>query len=239
MNAEILIQEAADKFYRGTERYSYNYNGGQKFKDELIIELGNYYEPLDRLIFLYRIAKNIDTAYNKHQEKCKHKDEPNKCQESMFHLECKFFTEQEIRELNPEFDYTIVRPNINSDLLKQNLVELKDFPDASKLYLSALDKLNEEKFERNLLDDLRLCLESLLKSVLTNNKSLEKQFESLGKYLKQHNASKEVINMFTTLIDYYSKYHNAYIKHDDNVKKNEIELIVNLTSAFINFVINQ
>ena len=44
--------------------------------------------------------------------------------------------------------------------------------------------------------------------------------------------------MYITLIDYFSKYQNDYIKHNDNVKKEEIDFMLNLTGAFISFAIN-
>jgi hypothetical protein len=239
MNAEILIKDEADKFSRYLGKYESLYNGAQEFKNKLTRQLLDYYENIDMLVFLYQVDKNIDKEHDKHMEKCQHKDEPEKCPNNVYYYKCKFFVEQEIRELNPTFDYTILRPNINSDLLRQNLVQLKAFPESGKIFQSALDKLNEGRFERNLLDDLRLSLESTLKAVLDNNKSLEKQLEPLGTFLKQKEASKELTNMFRTMTDYYSKYQNAYVKHNDRVKRNEIELMVNLTSAFINFIINE
>ena len=44
--------------------------------------------------------------------------------------------------------------------------------------------------------------------------------------------------MFVTLQDYFVKYQNNYIKHDDNVNKHEIELMINLSSTFMNFILN-
>jgi hypothetical protein len=44
--------------------------------------------------------------------------------------------------------------------------------------------------------------------------------------------------MFRTLLDYFSKYQNEYVKHNDQVKKEEIDFMVNLSSAFINFILN-
>lgn len=239
MNVEILIQEEADKFSRYLGKFEVNYDGAQKFKNELTGHLLDYYEPLEKLIYLYQVAKNIDREYDKHFDRCQHKAESEKCSKNRYYLKCKFFVEQEIKELNPAFDYTIMRPNVNSDLLRQNLVHLKDFPEAGKLFQSALDKLNESRFERNLLDDLRLSLESILKNALKNENSLEKQLKPLGTFLKQRDTSKELSNMFNTLIDYYSKYQNAYVKHNNRVKRDEIELMINLTSAFINFFINK
>ncbi|MBP6977466.1 MAG: hypothetical protein PHD61_06455 [Bacteroidales bacterium] len=237
MNAEILIKDEAVRFSRIVENLEREYNGAQEFKSELTTALFNYYENIDKLFFIYEVAKQIDIYYDKHLLRCQHKTEPEKCPINVYYFKCKFFTEQEIRALNPSFNYSILRPNINSDLLKQNLVELKEFPEAAKLFQSAMDKLNKSRFERNLLDDLRLSLEVLLKSVLNNNKNLENQLDSIGEYLKQSGTSKEVVNMFRTLTDYFGKYQNSYIKHNDNIKEQEVDLLVNLTSAFINFII--
>ena len=43
--------------------------------------------------------------------------------------------------------------------------------------------------------------------------------------------------MFVILIDYYCKYQNTYIKHDDAVIENEIEFIFEMTSSFMKFLI--
>ena len=90
-----------------------------------------------------------------------------------------------------------------------------------------------------MLDDLRLSYELLLKAILSNNKSLENQDAELGKYLKEQDVSNECRNMFQTLNNYFRNYNNTYIKHNDKVQTKEVDLIVNLTSSLINFVINK
>ena len=42
--------------------------------------------------------------------------------------------------------------------------------------------------------------------------------------------------MFVKLIDYYSKQNNTYVKHDDAVIENEIEIIFEMTSSFMKFL---
>ena len=42
--------------------------------------------------------------------------------------------------------------------------------------------------------------------------------------------------MFVKLIDYFSKYHNTYVKHDDAVIENEIEIIFEMTCSFMKFL---
>ncbi len=238
MQAEFLIKSEAVNFSKDINRLKREQDGAVKYKDKLTSAILNYYENLDKLIFLYEVAKLIDVEYDEHLLVCEFSEIPEKCSLNRYYQKCKFFSEQEIRKLNPEFDYTILRPNINSNLIKKNIVELKDYPEAAKLFISGLDKLNQSRFERNLLDDLRLSLESLLKQVLKNSKSLENQTEFIGELLKSKGASKELINMFRTLSVHYSTYQNAYIKHNDKVKEEEVDLMVNLTSAFINFIIN-
>ncbi|HNV29504.1 MAG TPA: hypothetical protein PKJ83_10240 [Cyclobacteriaceae bacterium] len=239
MTAEQILEHEADNFCKYMRDYFREVDGHESFKSDVQSKLYNYYENVDKLIFLYRLHKNISNSYDKHLLKCKYKDEPTKCPENVFYNKALYFLEQEIKELNPSFDYSILRPNINSDLTKKNLIQLKDFPDSGRLFQSALDKLNEGKHERNLIDDLRLSLECLLKQKFNNDKSLENQLENLGTYLKERNTSKEISNMFVKLIDYYSKYQNSNIKHNDSVKSDELDLLVNLTSTFINFIINK
>jgi len=237
VTAELIIKKQANDFKHEIEP-GHRSDSHLTFKSNLESMLYHYDENIDKLLFLYQTAKNIDEYFEEHQKRCEHKDNPEKCHKSMHFLQCKFFTEQEIKRLNPSYEYSILRPNINSSLIKQNLIDLKNFPDVATLYQNALDKLNEEKYERNLLDDLRLMLETFLKAILQNDKRLEKQNEDLGKYLQAKNVSVEVRNMFVTLKDYFAKYQNEYVKHNDSVNKSEIELMINLTSTFASFLLN-
>lgn len=81
---------------------------------------------------------------------------------------------------------------------------LESFPEVQKLYNHALEKYRGGVFERNVLDDLRLSLELLLREVLSNDKSLDNQNPLLGQYLKDRGGSTEFRNMFRTLNSYYS-----------------------------------
>ncbi|GAH37730.1 unnamed protein product, partial [marine sediment metagenome] len=114
---------------------------------------------------------------------------------------------------------------INEALIDETRHWLSDYPDSLKVYEEALNKFASNIFQRNLLDDLRLSLEILLKNILENNKSLENQLKSLGQFIKDRNGSKQLTNMFVKLLDYYSKYQNDYVKHNNAVIENEIETI--------------
>ena len=125
---------------------------------------------------------------------------------------------------------------LKSELVKETKHWLEHFKKAFDLYNSALKKFEAAHYERNLVDDLRLSLELLLKDILQNDKSLEKQIGDVGAYQKAKGISAETTNMFNTLLDYYSKYQNKYAKHDDNVNPKEIEFVIDLTSTFMKFI---
>jgi len=128
-----------------------------------------------------------------------------------------------------------------SKLLDEKVVNdvldwLISYPNVQKNFKSALEKYQDKIYQRNLIDDLRLSLELLLKQILNNEARLEKQKIFLGEYLKQKNVPKELNNMYWKLIDYYTKYQNNYAKHDDKVDSSEIEFIIYLTGIFIRFL---
>ncbi|HEY5124686.1 MAG TPA: hypothetical protein VIK14_13225 [Ignavibacteria bacterium] len=239
MERDFVVKEQTKHLIHVMRIYERKRNGHLEFKHDLETELSNFYDPIDKLTFLYEINKSIKERMEEHLPDCDYKDKPENCFIHSFCIKSLFFLEQEIGTLNPDYAFNFLRPNLNSDLLKDNLILLKDYPEAGRIYQSALNKLNEGKNERNLLDDLRLSLEILLKKLLANNKSLENQTNEIGSFLKSKYISGEVRNMFIKLIDYYSKYQNNYIKHNNLVIRAEIDLIVNLTGAFINFLINK
>lgn len=100
MDSETLIQDEANKFSPLLEKYASDDDGALKFKDEIAGKIHNYPAPLDRLIFLNQISKNIDTLYDKHQESCEYKDKPLICPVNNYYLKCKLFTEKSISEIN-------------------------------------------------------------------------------------------------------------------------------------------
>lgn len=110
---------------------------------------------------------------------------------------------------------------------------LEAHPNVKELYVEALQKHRAGVYLRNALDDLRLALELLLQEILGNAKSLENQIAALGQMVKAKGGSKELSNMLEKLIDYYGKYQNTYVKHDDAVPTEEAELVLELTSSFM------
>lgn len=126
---------------------------------------------------------------------------------------------------------------INAALIAETRHWLDGYPEALTPYNNALTHFTGRIFLRNLLDDLRLALEMLLRAVLVSEKSLENQLGPLGTYITNRGGSKELANMFVKLVDYYAKYQNSYVKHNDAVIEEEIEFIFEITSSFMKHLI--
>jgi hypothetical protein len=74
---------------------------------------------------------------------------------------------------------------------------------------------------------------AIVQRALRNERSLENQVPALGPFVKQHGGSPELSNMFAKLVDYYCKYQNTYVKHDDAVIEEELEFVLEITAAFM------
>jgi len=90
--------------------------------------------------------------------------------------------------------------NINEALIEETKHWLCDYPESLKLYQEALTKFENKIFQRNLLDDLRLSLEKLLKDILGNNKSLEKQVEE-GTNEKLRQSEEQYRSLFNSMLE--------------------------------------
>jgi hypothetical protein len=126
---------------------------------------------------------------------------------------------------------------VNETLVEETKHWLSSYAGALSLYEQALEKYQHGAFNRNLLDDLRLALEKLLRDVLENDKSLENQTSHVGGFIKARHGSPELANMFVKLLDYYAEYHNTYVKHDDAVIEEEIEFVLEITSTFMKHLV--
>ena len=45
------------------------------------------------------------------------------------------------------------------------------------------------------------------------------------------------INMFQKLLDYYLKYNNDNVKHNENINSSEIDFVFGLTNLFIKLIV--
>jgi hypothetical protein len=126
---------------------------------------------------------------------------------------------------------------LDSSLIVEVRHWLEGYPEVQKLYKEAIQKQEHGLFRRNCLDDIRLALEKLTQQLFGNGKSLENQIPAIGAYIKSNGGSKELANMFEKLVDYFTKYQNTYVKHDDAVPGGEMEFIIEITSSFMKHLV--
>ncbi len=111
------------------------------------------------------------------------------------------------------------------------------FQQAYKIYNDGLEKYEAGVFERNTLDDMRAAFESLVKALTGSTKTLENQISDLCTLLGNAGAMVQVKNMFQKIIDYYMRYQNDYVKHNDLVNSSEVEFVMELTSVLMKYLV--
>ena len=202
----------------------------------------------------YAIEYNVQIPHAKYPFA---KTVPNKRTALFENLRC--FSEQQrihiIKELcelpelssNPEIETLKKRikertsnstePSVDTKVIAKTRHWLAAYPRAKKAYGQAISKFTNGEYERNTLDDMRFSLEMLVKDLLGNERSLENNKNDLAGKLKQANVSSELRNMITTLISYFCTYQNDHVKHNDDIKENELEYTIELTSTMMKFLI--
>lgn len=128
---------------------------------------------------------------------------------------------------------------LDEKLINDNLDWLSDYPKIYELFSSSLSDLGIKGKERQVIDNLRLSVELLLKEKLGNSKSLENQKIELGKYLKTQKICSEISNLYWQVLDYYSKYQNNKVKHSDSANPNEVEFILYLTGTMMRLLLKK
>ena len=143
--------------------------------------------------------------------------------------------EQESRKLQNRIDELTSELQSNVCLREPNMIMqcvrplIERFPDAFELFERAEEKYESGENDRNALDDMRLCFELVLKSLFSNEKNLENQLDVVGRMMKAADLSEEYRNTFRTLLDYYCKYQNHHVKHDENINPHEVSFIIEMT----------
>ena len=128
---------------------------------------------------------------------------------------------------------------LDDALVNDILIWMDKFPKAKVNYYNALEKYSQNGNLRNILDDLRLSLELLIQGILENKKSIENNKNEICKYLKDNNINKEITNMFYTILDYYMKYKDNNVKHDENCYEQEAEYIIYITGTFMRLLLQE
>lgn len=125
----------------------------------------------------------------------------------------------------------ICEPNV------QEVLEwIDEYPDAAKTYRAALKKISEKQYARNAIDDMRLSIESLIRSIMGTNKTLENQIQPVGAALKNKGVLPQAVTFITTMLTHYTKYQNDNVKHHDTLDIEDIEMIVSMTAIMMKYI---
>lgn len=116
---------------------------------------------------------------------------------------------------------------------------IKRYPDALALFDSSAEKYEKGGVDRNALDDMRLCFEKVQQEIFSNDKSLENQMEAIGGILKGAGVSSEFRNLLNKALDYYTKYQNNHVKHDDSINPYEVSFMLEFTCILMKQMIEQ
>ena len=198
----------------------------QSFIDELSDALAASPQDDERL---YDLLNRANALYGEYVPEIAEQREEIIQYHGLLSRNCKAILALLKRELVKQTD------NFEAGIMPLTYTNLSVCPAAQTVYKSGITKYAEKKYERNVLDDMRLALELLVKQILGNGKSLENQISELGTNLSGYHT--ELRNLVIKTVDYLCKYQNQYVKHNDAVNPEEIDYIIEQTSATINFLI--
>ena len=118
------------------------------------------------------------------------------------------------------------------------LNKLKPYRGAYRHYANGLAKYHDGIYERNTLDDMRAALESLIREITGKEKTLENQVSIICTMLDDHGVKPEIRNLFQKTLDYFTKYQNNYVKHNDEVEPAEVSFVIEWTGVLMKYIIN-
>jgi hypothetical protein len=129
---------------------------------------------------------------------------------------------------------------LDEAVIEDNLAWLYQYPEAAKPFDDAL-KIYSRKDPsqyRNLLDNLRLSVEQMLRAVLNNGKSLENQKQEFLVWLKANDAHSQIANIYHDLLfGKFAQYQNDAVKHhEDQYTLAEVEFVLYLTGTLLRFI---
>ena len=113
---------------------------------------------------------------------------------------------------------------------------LESHPKSQCLYDEAVHNINAEGSNRSTLDNIRLSMEQYLQAVIGNKNVLENQEKPLKQFLKSKGATTEVVTSITQFLHSFYKYQDNNVKHDSNVKKEDVDYFLDMANAIINQV---
>lgn len=110
---------------------------------------------------------------------------------------------------------------------------LESHPKSQCLYEEAIQNINAGGSNRTTLDNIRLSMEQYLQEVIGNKNVLENQEKPLKQFLKSKGATTEVVTSITQFLHSFYKYQDNNVKHDSNVKKEDVDYFLDIANAII------
>jgi len=126
---------------------------------------------------------------------------------------------------------------LDKALIEDNLGLLEKYPESAKAFETALKIYMRKQANeyRSMLDSLRVALEQMMKTVIGNDKPLEKQ--DVKKWIKDHDGHPQIANMYQDLLSKLTLYQNDAVKHDeDKYTLAEIEFVLYATGTFLRYI---
>ncbi len=120
--------------------------------------------------------------------------------------------------------------------LKKVGSSLESHPKSQCLYEEAVQNINVGGSNRTTLDNIRLSMEQYLQEVIGNKNVLENQEKPLKQFLKSKGATTEVVTSITQFLHSFYKYQDNNVKHDSNVKKEDVNYFLDIANAIISQV---
>lgn len=133
---------------------------------------------------------------------------------------------RKIEIVNGEIELFPEGVSVLDEMVDTGSAWLKLYPDVAKEFQTALNVAvsKDVSLYRQALDSLRFGLEKLLKIILNNNASLEKQREPLLRWLKDKGVHVHIRNNYVTLLNQFTDYQNVDVKHDHDPDPNELKV---------------
>lgn len=155
-----------------------------------------------------------------------------------------FSPEIQIRIRQTKYGVQIYRTGARffDDVLVNDVLDwLENYPDAKKLFSKALNFYLEKdkRKDRELIDDLRLSLEFMIRSILGNKLRLEEQATPLKEWMSEKNVQENIRQMFTDFLRHkFVVLQNDSAKHGDRLWSDaEVEYLIYQTALFMRLLL--
>ena len=175
---------------------------------------------------LYNLMDQADSLYSEKSPKINNTFENSKLNQRIV-IRCANTIIQLLNQL-----YAKSYINFSEGIIPLTSAVLENHPKVKEEYDKGIHNFSNNGYIRNTLDSMRLSIELLLKDLCKNNCSLENQSNSLKDFLKDY-CNIEIVTFIWKEIQQISKYHNNHVKHDNSLKKYEVEYVIGQISEII------